>query len=392
MHTSLNNALQTIYADNAHDDDWQKALDACVSAVQCKSATLKSVRSDTDSSSVFNLSGFTHTHSQIYHDAPHGAIDRYHEHFRDYQPAYLKALQSHKPHTLLTDSQIWPDTLNLRQRPDFAYLEEQFGLHHRVSARLNSHAGGFDCVTFLLDSQLDEIPSECLEMVMLLLPHLENRMQIEFILRMQQQQSTALQSALDQVRVGLCVCTENATVIACNSEARYIFKQNDGIELSVENQLICQDAVSTQKLHADIQHAFNCAENHNSTAEWLQNIPRNSDKQPYLLEIVPLPAAVQSGTPDSPQILITIINPEQTQLISIERLRLAYRLTNAESDIYRRVLDGLTNKQIAQLRSVSVETVNAQVASIKSKTGTHRRSHLIRLANQTSPPIGAPLF
>ena len=88
--------------------------------------------------------------------------------------------------------------------------------------------------------------------------------------------------------------------------------------------------------------------------------------------------------------VITIIDPDNSSVIEIERLSKAYELTGAESTITQYLVDGWINSDIAEDRNVSIETVKTQIASIMHKTGAKRRTDIVRLALKTSPPIKLP--
>jgi DNA-binding NarL/FixJ family response regulator len=56
------------------------------------------------------------------------------------------------------------------------------------------------------------------------------------------------------------------------------------------------------------------------------------------------------------------------------------KLTASEHEVLRLVAQGLTDRQIAERVHVSPRTVQNQLASVKRKTNTHRRSELARWA------------
>jgi DNA-binding CsgD family transcriptional regulator len=70
--------------------------------------------------------------------------------------------------------------------------------------------------------------------------------------------------------------------------------------------------------------------------------------------------------------------------ISGDVLSEMFALTEAESAVLELMADGLTNQQISDRRSKSVETVNSQVKSVLIKTGTANRTQAIRLATNIS--------
>ena len=81
------------------------------------------------------------------------------------------------------------------------------------------------------------------------------------------------------------------------------------------------------------------------------------------------------------------VDVDNTQPISIDHLAFAYALTGSEKEVCRYVVDGWSNADIAEKRSVSPETIKSQVAAIMRKTKTNSRTQLVRLSIKTSPPV-----
>ena len=76
--------------------------------------------------------------------------------------------------------------------------------------------------------------------------------------------------------------------------------------------------------------------------------------------------------------------------VSTRRLSLLYALTEAEAEIRRHMVGGLSAADIADVRGVSEGTVKSQFKAVYAKTGVARRVDLVRLALAVEPPIGRP--
>jgi DNA-binding CsgD family transcriptional regulator len=86
---------------------------------------------------------------------------------------------------------------------------------------------------------------------------------------------------------------------------------------------------------------------------------------------------------------VFIIDPENHRVLSIDRLARLFRLTEAESQLCRLMLEGLSAREIAECRGVGEQTVKTQFKAIYAKTGAHRRAELVRLAVTVDPPIAS---
>ena len=85
--------------------------------------------------------------------------------------------------------------------------------------------------------------------------------------------------------------------------------------------------------------------------------------------------------------VVTIIDPESAPALNIEKFAGLHTLTNAETEVCRHMVEGLTRPVIAEVRSTSQQTVKAQMKSVLAKTGASNRIELIRLVVRTLPPV-----
>ncbi|MDB4223860.1 helix-turn-helix transcriptional regulator [Granulosicoccus sp.] len=76
--------------------------------------------------------------------------------------------------------------------------------------------------------------------------------------------------------------------------------------------------------------------------------------------------------------LVSIIDPDYSERLDVKCLKNLYLLTEAELDILQYVIDGYSNVQISQVRSVSPETVKKQVSNVLLKVGARGRTQLVR--------------
>ncbi len=84
---------------------------------------------------------------------------------------------------------------------------------------------------------------------------------------------------------------------------------------------------------------------------------------------------------ESPKQLVGIFIIEETvsQKLDMNEIRKQFRLTRRETDIIRRVLDGLKNIDIAEELEISEQTVKDHLSNIYMKSGVENRFDLARL-------------
>ena len=85
----------------------------------------------------------------------------------------------------------------------------------------------------------------------------------------------------------------------------------------------------------------------------------------------------------NPFICIFIIEDTISNKLDLNKIRQQYRLTRRETDVLRRVLDGLKNLEIAEELEISEQTIKDHLSNIYMKIGVRNRFSLMReLINQ----------
>lgn len=111
---------------------------------------------------------------------------------------------------------------------------------------------------------------------------------------------------------------------------------------------------------------------------------------PLLIEVTALRDSANELGDTVHGVSVLLIDPSMTAGIRIDRVAHWARLTKAEAEVCCFLVDGLTNGDIADQRGTSIETVKHQVSSVLEKCKAGNRTELVRIALQTSPPIGDP--
>ena len=96
----------------------------------------------------------------------------------------------------------------------------------------------------------------------------------------------------------------------------------------------------------------------NSPSNWIFKFAVSSDQDPF--------------------IALCIMEDKVSNKININGIRRQYRLTRRETDILRRVLDGLKNIEISEELEIVEQTVKDHLSNIYMKIGVENRFGLIR--------------
>ena len=79
-----------------------------------------------------------------------------------------------------------------------------------------------------------------------------------------------------------------------------------------------------------------------------------------------------------PVIVLFVIEDKMSHKLDINAIRRQHKLTRRETDILRRVLDGLKNTEISQELEIIEQTVKDHLSNIYAKIGVENRFHLVR--------------
>ncbi|SON53108.1 alpha/beta fold hydrolase [Vibrio tapetis] len=78
-------------------------------------------------------------------------------------------------------------------------------------------------------------------------------------------------------------------------------------------------------------------------------------------------------------VLMFIATVDQAQKVDVSSFSTRFKLTQAEQEILKSLVEGKTLQLVAAHKKVSIHTVRSQLKSIFGKTGCHRQSELVKL-------------
>lgn len=87
----------------------------------------------------------------------------------------------------------------------------------------------------------------------------------------------------------------------------------------------------------------------------------------------------------TPMVYVMILEEKLSNKIDMNRIRRQFRLTRRETDILRRIIDGMKNIEIAEDLQISEQTVKDHLSNIYGKTASANRLALIRTLMEISP-------
>jgi DNA-binding CsgD family transcriptional regulator/PAS domain-containing protein len=219
---------------------------------------------------------------------------------------------------------------------------------------------------------------ERIRVVNALVPHLQQALRTEGVLRDAAADTRDVATAVDSVRHGVVVVTADSEVVHMNSVAADIFGAADGLCLR-KGRMETGRASTGARLARSVGAAAAGRSGVRGGDSML--CARPSGLRPYILHVVP----TESADPQHSRALVLIVDPEKRPEPPREVLHRLYGLTAAETEVAVRVLQGEGVKPIAEQLGVSQATVKTHLQKVFDKTDTHRQAQLVRLLLAITP-------
>ena len=177
---------------------------------------------------------------------------------------------------------------------------------------------------------------------------------------------------LAEMPVGVIVFNEKMGITYLNRSAERIL---DRYELPVEIPNVCKrifDSIKSEKVHeifpGDIVLYQKISGSQNS---WI--------------------IRMHIGKGAVPLVYVFLSEEKVSNKLNLNQRRMQYKLTRRETDMVRRVLDGLTNIEIAEDCGISEQTVKDHLSNIYVKCGVRNRFELICTLMNSPDPEPHPL-
>ena len=375
--------ISNIYDCAVNDSRWDEVIDTIVPYTGARGAILGAVKvSGNDIEPAWALA----SGSQCWRDIPPDKLEYIKKKFLPYQITFWEKLSKKDKLGSLLDNDSELDDGHLASREDYVFRREQLGIARSVGYRLNNDSGWFDTFIAHFDEEHQAVPESSKIILAELVPHLSKSVEIARTFSMLKLRYEAVLAALDHISIGICIVQPNRVVIVSNTEALRIFEESGLIRLDAQKRLISNSTQSNYLLNQAIDKANIMPTLDSADYENVFRID-SKDGQSLLVESTHLrDSSGELGDPLNCA-MVSIVDLSNTSNINTGRLGNVYSLSAAEQEVSSLLVHGFTNKEIAEQRNVTPDTVKSQLASIYAKTAVRNRSELIRLALKTSPPV-----
>ncbi len=228
--------------------------------------------------------------------------------------------------------------------------------------------------------QVGRFTSEEVNDLNLLVPHIKQAVQLFIKFYRQQHDNSSLQAAINTLSQPTIVINELMQVRHINTAAESLISKDKKFKI-VDEKFVIKDKELHDSFMYQAWDMARAAENLEKELTSTLIIPGN--QSPITMTLSPMFAHDQNSKFKG--VLLQIFDPSTQTLPQADSIKSIFRLSNAEAILCAFLVQGLTLKEIARERDVSINTVREQMRNIFNKTGYNRQSELVAAVLRAVP-------
>jgi DNA-binding CsgD family transcriptional regulator len=223
----------------------------------------------------------------------------------------------------------------------------------------------------------------------LLSPHVCRALAISDALDIRALRSEMLERTLDRLVAGVFLTARDGRVVYMNATAQRQIRAGNCIRI-VNNRIFPTDPAARAALSKAIEEASRDDIDIDMSEHSLA-IP-DINGAGYVATLLPVDRGQRRGiiAPFAASVAVFTKDPAQAPLMPGEAFARLYKLTGGELRVLLALAQGLGGKEAADMLGISEPTVRTHLQRIFSKTDTTRQADLLRLLQNSTPPIRAP--
>jgi len=221
----------------------------------------------------------------------------------------------------------------------------------------------------------------------LLSPHVCRALTISDALDIRALRSEALEKTLDMLAVGVFLTARDGRVVYMNEVAERQTKTGNSIRI-VNNRISPTDAAARAALSKAIDEASRDDTDLSGHSLAIPDIGGTG----YIATLLPVDRGQRGGilAPFAASVAVFMKDPAEAPMLPGEAFARLHKLTGGELRVLMALAQGLGAKEAADMLGISEPTVRSHLQRIFSKTGTPRQADLMRLMQNSMPPIRLP--
>jgi DNA-binding CsgD family transcriptional regulator/PAS domain-containing protein len=222
-------------------------------------------------------------------------------------------------------------------------------------------------------------------------PHVCRVLAISDALDIRAVRSEMLERTLDGLVAGVFLTARDGRIVYMNAAAERQIKTGNSIRI-VNDRIFPTDSATRAALSKAIDEAGR-EDTDKGTREYSLAIPDVEGGPGYVASLLPVERGQRSDilAPFAASVAVFTKDPIQAPLMPGEAFARLYKLTGGELRVLLALAQGLGAKEAAEMLGIGEPTVRTHLQRIFSKTETARQADLVRLLQNSTPPIRVPL-
>ncbi len=314
---------------------------------------------------------------------------RYAEHFGSIDPWVSSA--SHRGLLLPGVVHIGEELVSRQDLARTEYyndLARPFGITRVLSSVIRRDAAATASISVLRPDAQEPFGPRERELMQHLLPHLRRALEVHRRVVGLEMMKNAIGDVLDRLPNGVILARHDGSIAALNRAAESILKSHDGLADSSRG-LVVANGAEHDRFHALIRAAARTSAGRGTASGGVLAISRPSLRRPYAALVTPVRVPPLPPFENERAIAaVFVTDPEQAGRTDERIARSLWGLTTAEAQIAEALTSGRSIREIADARSITLNTARWHLKQILSKTQTHTQSELARLLTLTTASAG----
>lgn len=372
---ALLEAITTIYTAPGNHAGWTASVEAATALVGGKAGVYLRIDREDMTTEASGIAGFTDQDARAYEGAQAARKDVRLQYLHNLLPG-----QVFREFEYVTDREAYDQSEWIR------YQLENHGVYWCMSAHISKDTVWHDYLSINGLKARGSFSNDEKADMQTLLPHFARAAELDRLVNRLEQRFGAVLSVLDQFLVGLVILDVKGRLVVANRAARATAETSgaytlDGGRLRLTRQR-CND--EAQRLISLATATIRCEAQSDGGRVV---VPKRGDAGCLLLEIMPIRDDGLSDRDNVRGCAVFVIDPDASQILSMEGLARVFQLTRAEAEVATAIVNGDSLGIVAERRNVSIETARSQLKSVFRRTGASSQIELVRLAVKANPPI-----
>lgn len=278
-----------------------------------------------------------------------------------------------RPGNVLTSSQICRQS-ELEQTEFYNDFLRRLGVAHMFCGIIFRQDSLACAISNLRPARKGDFGTSETRVLRLIMPHLQRSLDIHRRLANAELKLHHTMRGLDSTVCGIVLVGHGRDVIWMNERAEQMMRENDGLTC-IDRRLVTHIREDGERLRSEISRAASTFIT--GAASNAVRVRRPSQKAPFL--VIPVLLRDSMSLLSRSTVTLFITDPTRVPCSAADRLKILYGFTPAECRLALTLLDGKSTREACATLQITGNTLRTQLKALFEKTGTGRRSALMRV-------------